>query len=146
MLDRAETWSPEPTHEDNLQARMVRVDLLTEIGSLEQATNTAETLLPDLHNTVGDDHPDTLRVRSNLARFLGEAGRVDDAIVALEEVLVDRRRVLGDDHPDTLKARNYLASLLGRKPLVKSSEERIGRNSPCHCGSGKKFKRCHGRP
>ncbi len=24
------------------------------------------------------------------------------------------------------------------------SGERIGRNDPCHCGSGKKFKRCHG--
>jgi hypothetical protein len=24
-------------------------------------------------------------------------------------------------------------------------ENRIGRNDPCHCGSGKKFKRCHGQ-
>ena len=23
-------------------------------------------------------------------------------------------------------------------------EEKIGRNDPCHCGSGKKFKKCHG--
>jgi len=23
---------------------------------------------------------------------------------------------------------------------------RIGRNDPCHCGSGKKFKKCHGAP
>ena len=22
---------------------------------------------------------------------------------------------------------------------------KIGRNDPCHCGSGKKFKKCHGR-
>ena len=22
--------------------------------------------------------------------------------------------------------------------------EKIGRNDPCHCGSGKKFKKCHG--
>jgi preprotein translocase subunit SecA len=25
------------------------------------------------------------------------------------------------------------------------AEERIGRNDPCHCGSGLKYKRCHGR-
>jgi hexokinase len=26
----------------------------------------------------------------------------------------------------------------------KSKREKLGRNDPCHCGSGKKFKRCHG--
>jgi preprotein translocase subunit SecA len=30
-------------------------------------------------------------------------------------------------------------------PIVRSDEEKIGRNDPCHCGSGKKFKHCHGR-
>ncbi|HLV60977.1 MAG TPA: SEC-C metal-binding domain-containing protein [Fredinandcohnia sp.] len=23
---------------------------------------------------------------------------------------------------------------------------KLGRNDPCHCGSGRKFKNCHGRP
>ncbi|MDQ1375569.1 MAG: preprotein translocase subunit SecA [Actinomycetota bacterium] len=30
-------------------------------------------------------------------------------------------------------------------PLVKSAEEKLGRNQPCYCGSGKKYKMCHGR-
>ena len=29
--------------------------------------------------------------------------------------------------------------------VVRTEEEKIGRNDPCHCGSGKKFKHCHGR-
>jgi preprotein translocase subunit SecA len=29
-------------------------------------------------------------------------------------------------------------------PIVKSDREKIGRNDPCYCGSGKKFKLCHG--
>jgi len=29
-------------------------------------------------------------------------------------------------------------------PIVRSAEEKIGRNDPCHCGSGKKYKHCHG--
>jgi preprotein translocase subunit SecA len=29
-------------------------------------------------------------------------------------------------------------------PVVKSEQESIGRNDPCWCGSGKKYKRCHG--
>ncbi|MEO7424021.1 MAG: YchJ family protein [Fibrobacteria bacterium] len=35
----------------------------------------------------------------------------------------------------------------GRTPPVKqviSAGPKIGRNDPCHCGSGKKFKKCHG--
>jgi preprotein translocase subunit SecA len=31
------------------------------------------------------------------------------------------------------------------QPVVKSAHESIGRNDPCWCGSGKKYKRCHGQ-
>ena len=31
-----------------------------------------------------------------------------------------------------------------RKPIV-NTQPRVGRNDPCPCGSGKKFKQCHGR-
>jgi preprotein translocase subunit SecA len=30
-------------------------------------------------------------------------------------------------------------------PVVKAEHEKLGRNQPCWCGSGKKFKLCHGR-
>jgi preprotein translocase subunit SecA len=30
------------------------------------------------------------------------------------------------------------------QPVVKSEQESVGRNDPCWCGSGKKYKRCHG--
>ena len=30
------------------------------------------------------------------------------------------------------------------RPLVKEQHEKVGRNEPCWCGSGKKFKFCHG--
>ena len=30
------------------------------------------------------------------------------------------------------------------KPFVRE-EKKLGRNDPCHCGSGKKFKQCHGK-
>ncbi len=31
------------------------------------------------------------------------------------------------------------------QPVVKSEQDSIGRNDPCWCGSGKKYKRCHGQ-
>jgi len=33
---------------------------------------------------------------------------------------------------------------IAEKPFVRS-EEKVGRNSPCPCGSGKKYKQCHGK-
>ena len=32
------------------------------------------------------------------------------------------------------------------KPAAKGPNDKIGRNEPCWCGSGRKFKQCHGRP
>ena len=37
------------------------------------------------------------------------------------------------------------ASTARPQQVVRSAEERVGRNDPCHCGSGRKFKHCHGR-
>ncbi len=34
----------------------------------------------------------------------------------------------------------------GAKPIKTSSPDAIGRNDPCPCGSGKKYKHCHGAP
>ena len=31
------------------------------------------------------------------------------------------------------------------RTVVKTQEQKVGRNDSCHCGSGKKFKHCHGR-
>ncbi|NOS79959.1 MAG: hypothetical protein HOP32_00080, partial [Nitrospira sp.] len=36
----------------------------------------------------------------------------------------------------------------GEEPLapqtVQHSDDKVGRNDPCPCGSGKKYKKCHG--
>jgi preprotein translocase subunit SecA len=33
----------------------------------------------------------------------------------------------------------------GQRPVRKAAIETIGRNDPCPCGSGKKYKHCHGQ-
>ncbi|MDQ1444461.1 MAG: preprotein translocase subunit SecA, partial [Acidimicrobiaceae bacterium] len=38
-----------------------------------------------------------------------------------------------------------MADIPVHAPVVKSDEEKMGRNQPCYCGSGKKYKLCHGR-
>jgi preprotein translocase subunit SecA len=37
-----------------------------------------------------------------------------------------------------------VATPVAQRPKVNSAVENIGRNDPCWCGSGKKFKKCHG--
>jgi uncharacterized protein len=32
-----------------------------------------------------------------------------------------------------------------RVPTVRRSDPKVGRNDPCPCGSGRKYKHCHGR-
>jgi uncharacterized protein YecA (UPF0149 family) len=42
------------------------------------------------------------------------------------------------------------AAMSGRRPGERQGTfaraDKIGRNEPCPCGSGKKFKKCHGEP
>ncbi|MFZ4713270.1 MAG: YchJ family protein [Bacteriovoracaceae bacterium] len=37
-----------------------------------------------------------------------------------------------------------VGTIVGMEPIRRTAEEKIGRNDPCHCGSGKKFKKCCG--
>jgi preprotein translocase subunit SecA len=37
------------------------------------------------------------------------------------------------------------AAAAANTPIVKSEWDKTPRNAPCPCGSGKKFKQCHGR-
>ena len=33
---------------------------------------------------------------------------------------------------------------MNTQQVVKNENQQLGRNDPCWCGSGKKFKKCHG--
>jgi len=41
---------------------------------------------------------------------------------------------------------NVMITLAGEEEKLQRRFARAGRNDPCPCGSGRKFKRCHGRP
>ena len=43
---------------------------------------------------------------------------------------------------ENIEKEDYFIPPTDLKPIVKSANEKIGRNDPCHCGSGKKFKKC----
>ena len=47
---------------------------------------------------------------------------------------------------ETTAGAEAMASTLGLSPVAvqTSTPHKVGRNDPCWCGSGKKFKKCHG--
>jgi preprotein translocase subunit SecA len=61
-----------------------------------------------------------------------ESGGLRDAAVA---------GAIGDQAP----ARVQESQAPSNTPVVKSDEDKTPRNAPCPCGSGRKFKQCHGR-
>ena len=44
------------------------------------------------------------------------------------------------------KSASPMSRVVGKhgKEAVAAGNRKIGRNEPCHCGSGKKYKKCHG--
>ncbi|MBD8627636.1 SEL1-like repeat protein [Oxalobacteraceae sp. CFBP 8755] len=71
-----------------------------------------------LSNAKGRDHREELRLT-----------------VLLESGMVASTRV-------PLARKSHRAKFLAEAPKIRPAE--LGRNDPCHCGSAKKFKRCHG--
>jgi preprotein translocase subunit SecA len=47
--------------------------------------------------------------------------------------------------PDAAPVPEPVRQAVPNAPVVRSPEQRVGRNEPCPCGSGKKYKLCHGR-
>jgi len=47
--------------------------------------------------------------------------------------------------PRTAWRTNLSEAGAGRKPIKTAASQNVGRNDPCPCGSGKKYKHCHGK-
>ena len=55
----------------------------------------------------------------------------------------DRRRM--SESRDDLLSQAHSNTQQRQKPEPVKVEKKVGRNEPCPCGSGKKYKHCHGR-
>jgi len=73
--------------------------------------------------------------------FAYSGGTAENQPSALQEVVAT-----GGANPSDVAAAGAGAPGNGEvvETVVKSDKENIGRNDPCWCGSGKKFKKCHG--
>jgi hypothetical protein len=70
------------------------------------------------------------------------AGELRQRLVARAEELDERERGL-DERARSLRASERQMRARATR-LAPSAHAKIGRNEPCPCGSGLKYKRCHG--
>jgi len=99
----------------------------------------------DWNDVPADDEEGAQLVDDALAAFLALVPEDDeDAAAAAEE----RDELVADALIAAYDLRDYWRELQFEQVRIKEPirrDAKIGRNDPCPCGSGKKFKQCHGR-
>ncbi|NAS20084.1 tetratricopeptide repeat protein [Herbidospora sp. NEAU-GS84] len=142
-------------HPNTLISRNNLAYAFREAGDLGRAIPLYEQTLADQERVLGGDHPDTLLSRNNLAGTYYAAGDSGRAIPLYEQTLADCERILGTTHPTTKTVRSNLSAArrTGQPASTGTAAGQrtqgygnLDRNAPCACGSGKKYKRCHGAP
>lgn len=98
------------------------------------------TLAPETWSALAEGE----RSRTLIAPFVGFIDLEDQGVF---EVRDDIEAVLGEDAaaiPQTILVLRKLANIR-RQPKPPTRRSKAGRNDPCPCGSGRKYKRCCGR-
>ena len=112
---------------DGVRAEVVRILMNVRVQSAEEIERTEEQIAQDAERRLE-------RAQAQHADFTGAA--VEDPTAGALAA------------PDTDPG---LAAALAAGPTADAAQpfrrfnEKVGRNDPCPCGSGKKFKQCHGR-
>lgn len=105
---------------------------------------------------------DGLEVAAEPLEAIGDPDEVDELLFpvrVLANALEDRERKQFDDKqwaelleecadefwPSVVATYRYGNALRRRPSTVRRETPKTGRNDPCPCGSGKKFKNCHGK-
>ncbi|WP_281347074.1 SEC-C metal-binding domain-containing protein [Virgibacillus doumboii] len=138
-------------------------DFIFPIGVLKDTkTESAVSALKQLYHETDDSEAWELIADGLCSQFsiegIPEIERHMDQgyrakIVEIEESAYGFYKVIGETHPELHlwkreseeRERKFQARLgrdLVNQPIIK--ESKVGRNDPCPCGSGKKYKKCHG--
>ena len=104
----------------------------------------------DMHAVVGHLMPAHLRRRDPLAEGVPTVLRAfldhhekDQVVVQIFELRQALESTLDEFQAAVRTGENAHRAHTKQEPLVHRAEK-TGRNDPCPCGSGKKFKKCHG--
>ena len=134
----------DPDHPDVAAALNNLAGLYHAQGAYECAKPLLERALDIWEKALGPDHPDVAAALNNLAGLYRVQAAYERARPLFERALAIWEKALGPDHPDTKTARGNLAALPQVAEGGAQAHPKTGRNDPCPCGSGKRYKHCHG--
>jgi len=69
----------------------------------------------------------------------------NETLKTLSVVSINEQTTTEDVTPEEPQEVQYQGSSTGEDEPKTEKKEKIGRNEPCPCGSGKKYKQCHGK-
>jgi len=88
------------------------------------------------------------RIEDHVVKFLYHAEPVEDMQLQRRGVSTTLSHPdaegLAASHAEQERAANTPVAAPSKPATVRRAEPKVGRNDPCPCGSGKKYKRCHG--
>jgi uncharacterized protein YchJ len=103
--------------------------------------------LPPCHRPYGHDDSETIAVtpKPDPRPVVHDQGDTGAAVAfgVLSPLVAAQQCIEYTMEQDNLKKRDRVLVLERPDQVAKGAPR--GRNDPCHCGSRKKFKRCHGR-
>jgi preprotein translocase subunit SecA len=101
-----------------------------------------EELIYRIHeNTVKKVFNSYIITNQNIENILANATMKHEDLSALEQAAIKAGMYKAKPNPQEKKHQSEKQKL---QPIV--ANEKIGRNDPCPCGSGKKYKKCCGKP
>jgi uncharacterized protein len=109
--------------------------------------HAVELLRDDWNDVPEDDEEGAQIVDEALAAIVALVPEDEDSAAA-DETDDDRDELVADALIAAYDLRDYWREMQFEQMRVKEPirrEPKVGRNDPCPCGSGKKFKQCHGR-
>ena len=152
LLDRVHSLYA--NQEEIFGERMRELERVALLRSVDTAWIAHLDEMDDLRDGVGLN---AYAQRNPLTEYRIQAGDMFDAMI--DKIRLDTVRMVLFAKPAseirrTEVAKQKVAALAGvggdtsekKKPVVRRASERIGRNDPCPCGSGKKYKQCCGKP
>jgi uncharacterized protein len=107
------------------------------VAGFEQAIH----LLPGLAEL---DDPEVATTLARLFRFLPDDEQGTAALVARERPLESLEDAIGEVVSCVAELYELTLPLRYKVDAVRRATPKVGRNDPCPCGSGRKFKQCHG--
>jgi len=111
--------------------------ILPWVAGFEQAVH----LLPGLAEL---DDPQVATTLARLFRFLPDDEHGTAALVARELPLASLGDAIAEVAACVAELYELTLPLRYKVDAVRRSSPKVGRNDPCPCGSGRKFKQCHG--